>query len=216
MQRPELLHFGTCPVSINTVVQTSASETGLTKQGNLAGYGILSSVDDGFIKSFTEHGYIIGICRIRADLNYQQGTPRHYFRRERFDFYMPEFACISEQPVYNREIFTQGADEVDTDGVSFDEKVFGYQEAWSEYRYQPNYVTGKLRSDDPQSLDVWHLAQKFDDLPKLSAEFIEENVPLERAIAVTDEPQFLLDVHFKASWVRPMPLYSVPGLVDHF
>lgn len=216
LQRPELLHFGTCPVSINTVVQTSASESGLTKQGNLAGYGILSSVDDGFIKSFTEHGYIIGICRIRADLNYQQGTPRHYFRRERFDFYMPEFACISEQPVYNREIFTQGGNVVDVDSVAFDDKVFGYQEAWAEYRYQPNYITGKLRSDDAQSLDVWHLAQQFDDLPKLSSAFIEEDVPLDRAIAVTDEPQFLLDVHFKASWVRAMPLYSVPGLVDHF
>lgn len=215
VQIPELLHVGTADVSINTVVQTS--ESGTTKQGNLAGYGVINHLAGGFAKSFVEFGYLIGICRIRADLNYQQGTPREFFRKERFDFYYPEFACISEQPVYNREIYTQGSSAVDTDGETLiDDKVFGYQEAWADYRYQPNAITGKLRSDASGSLDVWHLAQDFSDLPVLSQDFIEEDVPMSRVLAVTDEPAFMMDVHFKSTWTRPMPMYSVPGLVDHF
>lgn len=215
VQIPELLHAGTANVSINTVVQTS--ESGTTKQGNLAGYGVINHLAGGFAKSFVEFGYLIGICRIRADLNYQQGTPREFFRKERFDFYFPEFACISEQPVYNRELYTQGSSVVDTDGETLiDDKVFGYQEAWADYRYQPNAITGKLRSDASSSLDVWHLAQDFADLPVLSQDFIEEDVPMSRVLAVTNEPAFMMDVHFKSQWTRPMPMYSVPGLVDHF
>lgn len=215
VQIPELLHVGTADVSINTVVQTS--ESGTTKQGNLTGYGVINHLAGGFAKSFVEFGYLIGICRIRADLNYQQGTPREFFRKERFDFYFPEFACVSEQPVYNREIFTQGSSVVDTDGTTLiDDKVFGYQEAWADYRYQPNAITGKLRSDASGSLDVWHLAQDFADLPVLSQDFIEEDVPMSRVLAVTNEPAFMMDVHFKSTWTRPMPMYSVPGLVDHF
>lgn len=215
LQNPELLDAGSCPVMINTVAQTSSSVSD-SPQANLAAYGVIAKTTSGFTKSFVEHGYVMGICRIRADLSYQQGTPRHFFNSERFDYYMPELACISEQAVLNREIFTQGSGVKDDNGDVIDEKVFGYQEAWAHYRYFPNQITGKLRSDDPQSLDAWHLAQDFAELPTLSEKFITEDIPLKRALAVQDEPEFKLDVQMSVRWVRPMPLYSVPGLVDHF
>lgn len=130
-------------------------------------------------------------------------------RRTRYDYYWPVLAHLGEQAIYNKEIFATGVAEQDDD-------VFGYQERYAEYRYKPNMITGKLRSTDPQSLDVWHLAQKFDNLPQLNDEFISENVPLARSLAVQNEPQMILDVYFKLSCVRPMPVYGVPGLVDHF
>ncbi|WP_290146762.1 major capsid protein, partial [Turicimonas muris] len=180
----------------------------VSPQGNLAAYGLASDVRKGFNKSFVEHGYIIGLVNIRADLTYQQGLNRMWSRRSRFDFYWPSLAHLGEQAILNKEIYAQGTEA--------DNQVFGYQERYAEYRYYPSMITGKLRSTDPQSLDVWHLAQKFDSLPTLSSQFIEENPPIKRALAVQNEPEFFLDVWFDCKCARPMPVYGVPGLVDHF
>lgn len=207
LQRPEFLGGASTRVNINPVTQQSATDS-TSPQGNLAAFGVVGDKINGFNKSFTEHGYVIGLVNLRADLNYQQGLNRMWSRRTRFDFYWPVLAHLGEQAILNKEIFA--------DGSSADEAVFGYQERYAEYRYFPNLITGKLRSTDPNSLDVWHLAQKFDNLPTLSDAFISENVPLARSLAVQNEPQLILDVFFKLNCVRPMPVYGVPGLVDHF
>lgn len=212
LQRPEYLGGSESPVIINPVVQNSA--TGLTgaetPQGNLAAYGLASSTSakHGFTKSFVEHGIIIGLLNVRADLTYQQGIPRMFSRRTRFDFYWPVLAHLGEQAILNKEIYAQG--------TSADDDVFGYQERYAEYRYFPSMITGKLRSTDPQSLDVWHLSQKFDSLPTLSAQFIQDNPPVSRILAVQNEPQFIIDSYIEMKCARPMPVYGVPGLVDHF
>lgn len=207
LQRPEYLGGTTSVIQVNPVVQNGASGTD-SPQGNLAAYGLTVSKIHGFNKSFTEHGVIIGLVNVRANLTYQQGINRMWSRQVRTDFYFPVFSHLGEQAVLNKEIFAQGTDA--------DNQAFGYQEAWSEYRYFPSKITGKFRSTDPQSLDIWHLAQKFDNLPTLSQQFIEENVPVERVVAVENEPHFLLDAYFKLKCTRPMPVYSVPGLMDHF
>lgn len=207
LQRPEFLGGSSTRVNINPVTQQSATDS-ISPQGNLAAFGVVGDKIHGFNKSFVEHGYIIGLVNLRADLNYQQGLNRMWSRRTRFDFYWPVLAHLGEQAILNKEIFA--------DGSSADDNVFGYQERYAEYRYFPNLITNKLRSTDPQSLDVWHLAQKFDNLPTLSDAFISENVPLARSLAVQNEPQLILDVFFKLNCVRPMPVYGVPGLVDHF
>ena len=212
LQRPEYLGGSESPVIINPVVQNSATgATGAeTPQGNLAAYGLASSTSakHGFTKSFVEHGIIIGLLNVRADLTYQQGIPRMFFRRTRFDFYWPVLAHLGEQSILNKEIYAQGN--------SKDDEVFGYQERYAEYRYFPSMITGKLRSTDPQSLDVWHLSQKFDSLPTLSAQFIQDNPPVNRILAVQNEPQFIIDSYVEMKCARPMPVYGVPGLVDHF
>lgn len=212
LQRPEYLGGSESPVIINPVVQQSATgETGAaTPQGNLAAYGLASSTSakHGFTKSFVEHGIIIGLLNVRADLTYQQGIPRMFSRRTRFDFYWPVLAHLGEQAILNKEIYAQG--------TSADDDVFGYQERYAEYRYFPSMITGKLRSTDPQSLDVWHLSQKFDNLPTLSAQFIQDNPPVSRILAVQNEPQFIIDSYIEMKCARPMPVYGVPGLVDHF
>lgn len=212
LQRPEYLGGSESPVIINPVVQNSATgSTGAeTPQGNLAAYGLASSTsaEHGFTKSFVEHGIVIGLLNVRADLTYQQGVPRMFSRRTRFDFYWPVLAHLGEQAILNKEIYAQG--------TSADDDVFGYQERYAEYRYFPSMITGKLRSTDPQSLDVWHLSQKFDNLPKLSAQFIEDNPPVSRILAVQNEPQFIIDSYIEMKCARPMPVYGVPGLVDHF
>ena len=212
LQRPEYLGGSESPVIINPVVQNSAtgSAGAETPQGNLAAYGLASSTSakHGFTKSFVEHGIIIGLLNVRADLTYQQGIPRMFSRRTRFDFYWPVLAHLGEQAILNKEIYAQGTDA--------DDDVFGYQERYAEYRYFPSMITGKLRSTDPQSLDVWHLSQKFDNLPKLSAQFIEDNPPVSRILAVQNEPQFIIDSYIEMKCARPMPVYGVPGLVDHF
>jgi len=213
LQRAEFLGGGTSQLMMNPVPQTSADEVGGgadTPQGNLAAYGVFSARNQGFVKSFTEHCVIIGLISIRADLNYQQGLPRMFSRRTRFDFYWPALAHLGEQAVLNREIFAQGSPGFDDIGV------FGYQERYAEYRYKPSMITSQMRSSFPQSLDVWHLAQDFADLPVLGDQFIREDPPIDRIIAVQSEPQFLLDVHFDLQCARPMPTYSVPGMVDHF
>lgn len=207
LQRPEFLGTSSSRININPIAQTSSTD-GVTPQGNLAAMGVAGDSFHAFTKSFVEHGYIIGFINVRADLTYQQGIDRMWSRQTRYDFYWPAFAFLGEQPVYNKEIFAQGTDA--------DNGVFGYQERWAEYRYAKSKICGKMRSVDPQSLDIWHLSQKFENLPVLNEEFIIDKPPINRVVAVPDEPEFLLDAFFNCQCVRPMPAYSVPGLIDHF
>ena len=207
LQRPEYLGGSSARISINPVQQTSSTNE-TTPQGNLAAYGVVSDSFHGFSKSFVEHGYVFGFVNVRADLTYQQGLNRMWSRQGRFDFYWPVLAHLGEQAVLNKEIYAQGTAD--------DDKVFGYQERYAEYRYYPGQITGKFRSTDPQPLDSWHLAQKFSSLPTLSSQFIQDDPPVNRVIAVQNEPQFLFDSYIRLKCARPMPVYSVPGLVDHF
>lgn len=208
MQRPEFLGGGRSMIQINPVAQTTETPATGTPQGNLAAFGTVSGSGHGFTKSFVEHGYIIGLANARADLTYQQGLHRMWSRQSRYDFYWPALSHLGEMAVLNSEIYFQGS--------SADDDVFGYQEAWGDYRYAPSRVTAKMRSNDPAPLDAWHLAQEFANLPVLGPTFIEDNAPVERIIAVQTEPHLLLDVFFKLRCARPMPLYGVPGLIDHF
>lgn len=209
LQRPEYLGGTSSRIDVNVVPQTSSSVDGVTPQANLAAFATgANKHGDGFTKSFVEHGFIIGLVSIRGPLIYQQGLNRQFSYRTRFDYYWPTFAHLGEQAVLNKEIYAQG--------ISADDEVFGYQERYAEMRYFPSMVSGKFRSTYSQPLDSWHLAQKFDSLPTLSDQFIRENPPIERVIAVQDESQFLVDAYIKMDCARPMPLYGVPGLIDHF
>lgn len=207
LQRPEYIGGRSVPISINPVVQNSSTDS-TTPQGNLAAFGVSGANTKVMSKSFTEHGYIIGLVNVRAALTYQQGLDRMWSRKTRYDFYWPSLAHLGEQAVLNKEIYAQGTSE--------DDDVFGYQERYAEYRYGKNEITGRFRSSYPQSLDVWHLAQKFESLPTLSKSFIEENVPMDRVVAVPSEPDILFDSLINVKAARPMPLYGVPGLIDHF
>lgn len=208
LQRPEYLGGGSTKININPVAQSSASDA-VTPQGNLAAFGVVADSKHGFTKSFVEHGIIIGLANVRADLNYQQGIDRFWSRKSRFDFYWPALAHLGEMAVLVKELWATGNSNID-------EKVFGYQERWAEYRYKNSHITGKLRTQANSGLDVWHLAQYFENEPKLNASFIQDSPPVERVLAVQNEPQILLDAYFDSRDVRPMPVYSVPGLVDHF
>jgi len=210
LQRPEFLGGGSMPINVSPIPQTSSTDS-TTPQGNLAAMGIASGSGIGFVKSFTEHCIIIGLICARADLNYQQGLNRMFSRRTRWDFYWPALAHLGEQEILNKEIYAQGSANPTEDA-----NVFGYQERYAEYRYKPSQITGLFRSTASTSLDNWHLAQEFTSLPVLGATFIEENPPVDRVIAVPSEPHFLLDVSFAMKCARPMPIYSVPGLIDHF
>ena len=210
LQRPEYLGGGTTTVGIQTVPQTSETDAN-TPQGNLAGYGTQSSNGIGFNKSFVEHCVILGIASVRADLNYQQGLDRMFSRQTRWDYFWPALSHLGEMSVLNKEIYSQG-----TAGGTDDDDVFGYQERWAEYRYKPSKITGQMRSNFAQSLDTWHLAQDFASLPTLGSTFINETPPIARVIAVPSEPEFLFDAYFSYHCVRPMPTYSVPGMIDHF
>ncbi len=207
LQRPEYLGGGSASINVS-VVPTTAQIDPARPVGTLAAFVTSSGQSRGFMKSFTEHNVIIGLASIRADINYQQGLPRMFSRSTRWDFYWPALSHLGEQAVLNKEIFADGSAE--------DENVFGYQERFAEYRYKPSTVTGKMRSNDPVSLDTWHLAQDFETLPLLNETFIEENPPIDRVIAVTSEPEWLFDAWFQYKCVRPMPTYSVPGMIDHF
>lgn len=207
LQRPEYLGGNTEMVQVNSVVQTSATDS-TSPQGNLAATGTIVSTHKGFTKSFVEHGWIIGLVHVRADLTYQQGLARMWSRRTRFDYYWPALAHLGEQAVLSKEIYA--------DGNTGDDTVFGYQERWAEYRYFPSQITGKLNSKATNSLDVWHLAQNFASRPVLNASFIEDNPPISRVLAVQNEPAFIMDSVLRIKAARPMPVYSVPGLVDHF
>jgi hypothetical protein len=208
LQRPEYLGGGQSPVNIHQVEQTSASKEQPTPQGNLAAFGTSIMTKHGFSKSFTEHCVIIGMVCVRADITYQQGLNRMFSRRSRFDFYWPALAHIGEQAVLSKEIYC--------DGTAGDETVWGYQERFAEYRYKPSQITGQMRSSYPQSLDTWHLAQDYATRPLLNSTFIQENPPIARVIAVPTEPHFLADFHFRMRCARPMPVFGVPGMMDHF
>lgn len=208
LQRPEFLGSFTKMVNVNPIAQTSATDT-TSPQGNLSAYGVTAAKFHGFTKSFVEHGYIIGFVCARADLTYQQGINKMWLRSTVYDFYWPTFAHLGEQAIELREIYAQGS--------AADTTVFGYQERYAEYRYKPSQITGKFRSSVVNgSLDKWHLSQFFKNAPTLNEEFIVENPPIERIIAVPSEPEFLLDVGFRYTTVRPMPMFGTPGLVDHF
>lgn len=213
LQRPEYLGGGSTPININPIAQTSATGVtgGSTPVGTLAAMGTALAQGHGFTQSFTEHGYIIGLVNVRADLTYQQGLRKMWSRSTRYDFYFPAFAMLGEQAILNKEIYVTGN--------TTDEQVFGYQERWAEYRYHPSKITGLFRSTSAGTIDAWHAAQKFTALPTLNQTFIEENPPLSRILAVgasANGQQFLFDSFFDVKAARPMPVYSVPGLVDHF
>ena len=209
LQRPEYLGGGKSRINVNPVQQTSSTdESSGTPQGNLAAYAVGFDSRHCFTKSFVEHGWIIGLVCVQSDLTYQQGLNRMWSRKARFDYYWPVFAHLGEQAILNKEIYAQGNEQ--------DDEVFGYQERYAEYRYFPSLITGQLRSTSSTPLDVWHLAEKFETLPKLNSTFIQDATPIERVVAVTDEPPIILDAWFDMKCVRPMPVYSTPGLVDHF
>ena len=206
LQRPEYLGGGSTPINVNPIAQTS--ESGTTAQGNLAAFATATAQGHGFTKSFTEHCVVIGLVSARADLTYQQGLNRQFTRSSRWDYYWPALSHIGEQAILNKEIFA--------DASANDELVFGYQERYAEYRYKPSQITGQFRSNYVTSLDTWHLSQEFATLPVLNTSFIVENPPVDRVIAVPAEPHFIFDSYISLQCARPMPLYSVPGLIDHF
>ena len=215
LQRPEFLGGGSSHVHINPVTQQSPSNISpdLTPQGNLAAFGTSTLNNHGFTKSFTEHCVIIGLVNVRADLTYQQGLNRMWNRQTRYDFYWPALAHLGEQAIENVEIYAQ---DPDNGPPGANEGVFGYQERFAEYRYKPSQITGKFRSNAAEPLDVWHLSQNFDSLPVLGDAFIQDDPPIDRVIAVPTEPHFIMDMHFQMRCARPMPLYGVPGYIDHF
>jgi len=208
LQRPEYLGGGQSPVNLHTVAQTSNTDAQPTPLANTAAYGTAVLQRHGFSKSFTEHGVIIGLLAVRADINYQQGVNRMWSRRSRFDYYWPALSHIGEQAVLSREIYA--------DGTALDDSVWGYQERYAEYRYKPSVVTGEMRSSYPQSLDTWHLAQDFASRPLLNDQFIIDDPPISRVVAVPTEPNFIADFYFRMRCARPMPVYGVPGMIDHF
>ncbi|WNK14392.1 MAG: major capsid protein [Microvirus sp.] len=212
LQRPEYLGGGHGSISINPVAQQSGTGItgGTTPLATLSATGTMSIHGHGFRQSFTEHGYIIGIICVRADLTYQQGLRKLWSRRTRYDFYFPVFQALGEQAVLNKEIFLTGT-------LAQDDAVFGYQERWAEYRYMPSLITGLFKSTAAGTLDVWHLAQRFVGLPTLNSTFIAETPPLSRILATASTgKELLLDCFFDNDAVRPLPAYSVPGFVDHF
>lgn len=209
LQRPEYLGGNRVPITVNQVVQTSES-TATSPQGNTAGQSLTVDVNDDFVKSFTEHGFVIGLMVARYDHTYQQGIERFWSRKNRFDYYWPVFANLGEQAVKNKEIYAQGTEQ--------DEEVFGYQEAWADYRYKPSRVTGEMRSSAPTSLDVWHLGDDYSSLPLLSDTWIrEDKTNVDRVLAVQSSKsnQLFCDLYIKNRTTRVMPMYSIPGLIDH-
>ena len=210
LQRPEYLGGNRIPVNINQVGQNSATQADGTPLGDTAAFSVTTDVHGDFIKSFVEHGFVIGIMVARYDHTYQQGLERFWSRRDRLDYYFPVFANIGEQPILNKEIYAQGTEQ--------DNEVFGYQEAWADYRYKPSRVAGEMRSKAPTSLDVWHLADEYTQLPKLSDAWIrEDKTNVDRVLAVTSSVsnQMFADLYIQCKATRPMPVYSIPGLIDH-
>ncbi len=213
LQRPEYLGGGSTPVVINPIAQTSGTGVtgGDTPLANLGAIGT-ALARNGFTQSFTEHGVVIGLASVRADLTYQQGLDRMWSRSTRYDFYFPAFAMLGEQAILNKEIYVTG-------NSTQDNSVFGYQERWAEYRYKPSQISGLFKSTSAGTIDQWHLAQRFTSLPTLNSTFIQDTPPVSRVVAVGTEAngqQFLFDSFIDCKTARPMPLYSVPGLIDHF
>lgn len=207
LMQPEFLNAGQGYFNITPVPNTS--DTTNYNQGDLAAYGTVTC-KSGFTKSFVEHGVIIALANFRADITYQQGLERFWSRQTRYDFYYPVLSGLGEQAILNKEIYYQN--------TAADEDVFGYTPRYEEYRYKPSRVSGLFFSQYASSLDSWHLSEEFTTLPTLGNDFIESNTgdPLDRAIAVPSEPQFLIDAHFDCRAARPMPMFGVPGGIDHF
>lgn len=204
VQIPEYLGGQRYMINVNQVIQTSATDS-KSPQGNAAAISVTPFMENSFTKSFQEHGYVIGVCCVRNDNTYQQGIEKLWSRTEKFDFYWPEFAHLGEQAILNKEIYAQGTEE--------DEKAFGYQEAYSEYRMTPNRVCGAFRSNAAQPLDAWHYADNYSKLPTLSQEWLAtDKSVIDRTIAVQNQPQFIMDVLVENDAVRPMPIYGTPGL----
>lgn len=209
-QRSEYLGGTRVPINMDQVVQTSNSGNGITPQGNTAAYSLTAFNESMFTKSFTEHGYIIGLACIRTEHTYQQGIERFWSRKKMLDYYFPTLANLGEQAILNKEIYAQGNPT--------DDEAFGYQEAWAEYRYKPSRVSGAMRSNYQTTLDAWHYADKYASQPILSSEWIDEtSANIDRTLAVQSatEDQFIADFYFACEATRPMPLYSIPGLIDH-
>ena len=221
LQRPEYLGGKRVPINIDQVLQTSES-TETSPQGNTAAYSLTVDTDSSFTKSFTEHGFIIGLACVRTEHTYQQGLERMWSRKRRFDYYWPALANLGEQAILVKELFAKPVQlhgGVDTSG---NDEAFGYQEAWAEYRYKPNRVSGAFRSNYQGTLDSWHYADYYQpeslDEVSLHPDWIAEtDVNIDRTLAVSSEveDQFIADFYFKCDCVRPMPLYSIPGLIDH-
>lgn len=210
LQRPEYLGGNRIPININQVLQTSGTAEGTTPQGTPVGQSLTTDTHHDFKKSFVEHGFVIGVMVARYRHTYQQGLERFWNRHTRFDYYWPVLANIGEQAILNKEIYAQGTDE--------DEEVFGYQEAWADYRYKPDRVSAEMRSAYAQSLDVWHLADDYDKLPALSDSWIREdptNVDRVLAVQSNTSAQLFADIFVMNRTTRPMPMYSIPGLIDH-
>jgi len=205
-QRPEYLGGGSTPINITPIARTDSSP------GSLGAMGTTGFTRHGFVKSFTEHCVIIGLACVRADLTYQEGLDRMFSRSTRYDFYWPTLAHLGEQSILNKEIYLDAA----TIGAGTDDDVFGYQERYAEYRYKPSKITGKMRSNDAATLDAWHLGIEFGTTPTLDDTFIQESPPVDRVIVTPTEPHFIFDSYTQMACTRPMPIYSVPGYIDHF
>lgn len=207
MQIPEYLGGYRLPINVSQVIQTSSSND-TSPLGNTAALSVTTMSKPMFTKSFTEHGIIMGLAVVRTDQTYQQGIERMWSRKGRYDYYWPVLANIGEQAILNKEIYAQGN--------KTDEEAFGYQEAWADYRYKPNKVTGLFRSNATQSLDAWHYAQDYDALPTLSTAWMEQtDTEVKRTLAVQNQPDFIADYYFMNKTTRCMPVYSIPGLIDH-
>lgn len=213
LQRPEYLGGSSTPININPVAQQSANASQPSPLGNLAATGtiVINDGRHGFSKSFTEHGIILGMVSVRADLTYQNGLDKMFSRSTMLDFYWPSFAHLGEQAVLNQEIWAQGSANPGQDA-----QVFGYQERSAEYRFKISKITGKFRSNDAATLDPWHLSQKFTSLPTLNATFIQETPPIARVVAVSSQPHFIFDSFFQLTCVRPMPVNGIPGIGSRF
>lgn len=207
MQIPEYLGGYRLPINVSQVIQTSSTDS-TSPQGNTAALSVTTMNKSMFTKSFTEHGYIMGLAVVRTDQTYQQGIERMWSRKGRYDYYWPVLANIGEQAILNKEIYAQGNTK--------DNEAFGYQEAWADYRYKPSKVTGLFRSNAQQSLDSWHYAQDYDALPTLSTAWMEQSdTEMKRTLAVQNQPDFIADFYFMNRTTRCMPVYSIPGLIDH-
>ena len=207
VQIPEYLGGTRITINMSQVIQTSGT-TQESPQGNAAAISVTPYNGSMFTKSFEEHGYVIGVCCIRHDHTYQQGLERMWSRKTNLDFYYPVFANLGEQAILKKELYLTGTDE--------DEKAFGYQEAWAEYRMKPNRISGKFRSNATGTLDAWHYGDNYKTTPSLSQAWMKEgDAEIQRTLAVDNEPQFIMDTVIDNTSVRPMPMYSIPGLVDH-
>lgn len=218
LQNPEYLGGSHVSINVSQVVQNSATGEGTTPQGNTAAYSLTTDSHHDFVKSFVEHGFVIGVCVVRYEHSYQQGIERFWSRKKVTDFYIPVFANLGEQAILNKEIYAQGSKAVDGSGKPYDEQVFGYVPRWNEYRYKPNRITGEMRSSYATSLDVWHLGDDYSQRPVLSDEWLREDKDtVDRVIAVSNRVsnQLFGDFYIENTTTRAMPLHSIPGLIDH-